>query len=126
MKPLNFSNPFDMKVQITAQLHELQDIQVFPSGFQKQVAVLIIPGDYPDYFPIEMLKEKVGSFDSIQLGQTVTVNAYLGGREYSGRYYLDLKFAGIEGVATPAPQAAPAPVQPAPAAPAASDDGLPF
>ena len=116
-----------MKVQITAQLHELQELQVFPSGFQKQVAVLIIPGDYPDYFPVEMLKDKVGSFDSIQPGQTVTVNAYLGGREYNGRYYLDLKFAGIEGVAAPAPQAAPAPVQPAPAAPAASsDDNLPF
>ena len=115
-----------MKVQITAQLHELQDIQVFPSGFQKQVAILIVPGDYPDYFPVEMLKDKVGSFDSVQRGQTVTVNAYLGGREYNGKYYLDLKFASIEGVAAPAPQAAPAPVSPAPAAPAASDDYLPF
>lgn len=116
-----------MKVTISGYLHDLGEVQTFDSGFRKQVAVICPnPGtDYPDYFPVEMLKDNVGAMDSVKAGGEVTVDCFLGGREYQGRYYLGLKFYKLtaaersEGV-----QAAPAPVQPA--APASDDKDLLF
>ena len=116
-----------MKVTVKGYLHDLQEVQTFDSGFTKQVAVICPnPGtDYPDYFPVEMLKADVGAMDHVKAGGEVTVECYLGGREYNGRYYLGLKFAKLtqfersEGV-----QAAPAPVQPA--APQSGGEDLPF
>ena len=116
-----------MKVTIKGYLHDLQEVQTFDSGFTKQVAVICPnPGtDYPDYFPIEMLKNDVGAMDHVAVNGEVSVDCYLGGREYNGRYYLSLKFARLgaheksQGV-----QAAPAPVLPAAAA--SDDENLPF
>jgi hypothetical protein len=89
-----------MKVTITGTLHEVQPAETFASGSTKQT-VIICPNagsDYPDYLPVEMWKDKIGSFDGIQPGSTVSVNAYLGGREYNGRYYISLKFAELNDV----------------------------
>lgn len=89
-----------MKVTIQGTLQEVQPVQEFASGSTKQT-VIICPNagsDYPDYLPVEMWKDKIGSFDGIQPGSTVSVNAYLGGREYNERYYISLKFAELNDV----------------------------
>jgi len=114
-----------MKVTIKGRIKQHGEPQTFPSGFQKQ-EVVITPnpeGDYPDHFPVELLKNKVGTMDSVKAGTLVEVDCYLGGREYNGRFYLSLKYAGHR--VTDTVQDA-APVQPAAPAPAASDDHLPF
>lgn len=113
-----------MKVKISGYLHDLQEVQTFDSGFRKQVAVICPDpsADYPDYFPIEMLKDNVGAMDGARVNGEVSVDCFLGGREYNGRYYLALKFYKLtafeksEGVQA-------APVQPA--APQGGED-LPF
>lgn len=113
-----------MKVTIQGTLHELQPVQIFDSGFQKQVAV-ICPNpnsDYPDFFPVEMLKDNVGMMDNVQPGGECTIECFLGGREYEGRYYLSLKFfkLGAHEAATPEPSP-----RPQAAAPASNND-MPF
>jgi len=114
-----------MKVTITGRIKQHGQLQTFDSGFQKK-EVVITPnpeGDYPDYFPIECLKDKAGIMDGIKPGTLVEVDCYLGGREYNGRFYLSLKYAGhrvTDTVQDAQPQAEPAP------APAADGDNLPF
>ena len=113
-----------MKVTIKGRIKQHGEPQTFPSGFTKQ-EVVITPnpeGDYPDHFPVELLKDMVGDMDSIKAGTLVEVQAYLGGREYNGRFYLSLKYINCK-VIDPVQDA---PVQPAAPAPAASDDNLPF
>ena len=61
--------------------------------------------------------------DGVKAGTLVEVDCYLGGREYNGRFYLSLKYAGHR--VTDTVQDA-APVQPAAPAPAADDADLPF
>jgi len=87
-----------MKVTITGTLQEVQPVQEFASGFTKQLVIIATESKYDSLIPIELVKDKVGSFDGIQPGSTVSVNAYLGGREYNGRYYISLKFADLNDV----------------------------
>jgi len=87
-----------MKVTITGTLQEVQPVQEFASGFTKQLVIIATESKYDNLIPIELVKDKVGSFDGIQPGSTVSVNAYLGGREYNGRYYISLKFADLNDV----------------------------
>lgn len=89
-----------MKVTITGTLHEVQPVETFASGSMKQTAVICdnTNSDFPEYFPVEMWKDKIGSFDGIQPGSTISVNAYLGGREYNGRYYISLRLAELNDV----------------------------
>ena len=87
-----------MKVTITGTLQEVQPIQEFASGFTKQLVIIATESKYDNLIPIELVKDKVGSFDGIQPGSTVSVNAYLGGREYNERYYISLKFADLNDV----------------------------
>lgn len=114
-----------MKVTIKGRIKQHGEPQTFPSGFQKQ-EVVVTPnpeGDYPDHFPVELLKDKVGAMDSVKAGTLVEVDCYLGGRQYNGRFYLSLKYAAHRVIDTVQDAA---PVQPAAPAPAASDDNLPF
>jgi len=87
-----------MKVTITGTLQEVQPVQEFASGFTKQLVIIATESKYDNLIPIELVKDKVGSFDGIQPGSTVSVNAYLGGREYNERYYISLKFAELNDV----------------------------
>ena len=115
-----------MKVTIKGRIKRHGEVQTFASGFQKQ-EVVISPnpeGDYPDYFPVELLKDKAEAMDAVKAGTLVEVDCYLGGREYNGRFYLSLKYAGHR--VTDPVQDAPALVQPTAPAPAADDEGLPF
>ena len=87
-----------MKVTITGTLQEVQPVQEFASGFTKQLVIIATESKYDNLIAIELVKDKVGSFDGIQPGSTVSVNAYLGGREYNERYYISLKFAELNDV----------------------------
>ena len=87
-----------MKVTITGTLHEVQPVETFASGFTKQLVIIATESKYDNLIPIELVKDKVGSFDGIQPGSTISVNAYLGGREYNGRYYISLRLAELNDV----------------------------
>ena len=115
-----------MKVTLKGRIHRHGEVQQFESGFRKQEIVITPNGSdqYPDYFPIELMKDKVGALDNEVAGTEVSVDCYLGGREYNGRFFLSLKYAGHSVIGHIPTNSAP--VQPAAPAPAASDDNLPF
>ena len=87
-----------MKVEIIGTLKEVQEVITFDSGFQKQTVILETEDKYDNLIPLQVIKDQCGTFDAIAIGTRIKVNAYLGGREWNGKHFLDLKFAELAGV----------------------------
>ena len=98
----------------------IQDLQTFPSGFSKREFVVEVEdGNYPQLINFECLKEKAKLIDALSIGDQVKVRFDIRGREYNGRYFVNLaawkiEKAGESGGA-PAPAPAPAPQDAPPA-----------
>ena len=87
-----------MKVEIIGTLKEVQEIVTFDSGFQKQTVIIETEDKYDNLIPLQLVKDKVGTLDTLQPGTRIKLAAYLGGREWNGKYFIDLKFAELLGV----------------------------
>ena len=85
-------------------------------GFKKRLVVVITPGDYPQEIGLEFTQDNVDKLDAVKVGEEVTVGYNLRGREYNGKYYVNLNGWKID--KGEAQQAAPAGAD--------DDDSLPF
>ena len=94
-----------MKIEITSTIKEIGQIEEFgANGFQKRNLVLSEPrGEYEDLFCVEFSGEKVTAPEAYQIGQKVTVSAFVNCREWSGKYFTSLSGTSIvsEQVAQP-------------------------
>lgn len=77
---------------------------------------------YPNYVLIEFSGDKIAQLDHFMPGQRVTVEAYVSGREYQGKYYNSIRGQSVTLYQTPhaaptAPQAMPGGYPPAPSYP---------
>jgi len=79
----------------------IQDLQTFPSGFQKRCFVVMTDGPYPQPIQFSCLKERVSLLDNIREGQTVSVHFNLNGREWEGKYFTDAVAWRVEINTTP-------------------------
>jgi hypothetical protein len=103
-----------MKIEIKGIVHRILDLQTFASGFQKRVLVIEEPHDkYPQFIPVEFAKDNVTKLDSLKRGQTVTIQADLGGNEYKEKFYCNVRgwkivvdSAALASVETSAPDVA--------------------
>ncbi len=107
-----------MKVEIVGTLKEVQEVITFDSGFQKQTVIIETDSKYDKLIPLQLIKDNVGAMEGIAPGTRIKVAAYLGGREWNGKYFLDLKFAELLGVDRNLNQEAAPRVETAAAAPA--------
>tara|TARA_R110000850_G_C9996151_1_gene468185 strand:+ start:15415 stop:15777 length:363 start_codon:yes stop_codon:yes gene_type:complete len=96
----------------------IEETQTFASGFSKREFVIEIPGDYPQLVKFQMLKERADVLESMAVGQMVSVNANVEGREYNGKYFVNLTAWKVV-AETPAPVKQ---EQPASAAPVSDDE----
>ncbi|MES2921970.1 MAG: DUF3127 domain-containing protein [Verrucomicrobiota bacterium] len=65
--------------------------QTFPSGFSKREFVVTTAHDkYPQDIKFDMVKDKCPLLDGFELGQDVQVSFDIRGREYNGKYFVDL------------------------------------
>lgn len=78
-------------VVVTGIVKVIEDTQTFASGFQKRVIVVETPdAKYPQFIPIEFLKDNITKLDPLCAGQQVEIKANLRGNEHKGKYYLNL------------------------------------
>ena len=87
-----------MKVEIIGTLKEVQEIMTFDSGFQKRTVVIETEDKYDNVIPVQLLKDNVTALDGVEVGTRVKLAVYLGGREWNGKYFVDLKYAELLGV----------------------------
>lgn len=79
-----------MAYAIQGRIKRKFDVEVFPSGFKKQELVVTTEEQYPQDIKLTFMKEKADMLEPFQEGEVVVVNFDLRGREYQGKYYVDL------------------------------------
>ena len=72
---------------ITGTVHHIGQTEVISEKFSKRLLVIATEDKFNNLAPIEFTKEKTGLLDGLRIGQSVSVEANIGGREYSGKYY---------------------------------------
>ena len=77
----------------TGTIIKIGDIQEFKNDFQKREVVLKIEEDsgYPQEIPIEVIKNKFGILNGINVGDKVEFDLNLRGSEYNGRRYVNIQ-----------------------------------
>jgi hypothetical protein len=79
-----------MAYEITGTIKEISETQTFASGFSKREFVITTPEKFPQDIKLECLKDKVALLDGVATGQKVNVHFDISGREYNGRYFVNL------------------------------------
>lgn len=87
-----------MAYELTGTVKEIFDEQTFSSGFKKRAFVVTSEAEkFPQDIQFECLKDKIELVDSLQKGDKVTVSFDINGREWNGKYYVNLVAWKIDG-----------------------------
>ena len=92
---------------ITGTVHHIGQTEVIRDKFSKRLLVVATEDKFNNLTPIEFAKEKTGLLDGLRIGQSVSVEANIGGREYSGKYYPRItgwKLTSGQQASAPTPQ----------------------
>ena len=85
-----------MAYSTTGKVKKIFDMQTFNSGFTKREFVVTVPDKYPQDLCFGALKDKTSMLDDVKEGEEVTVHFDIAGREYNGRYYVNLNAWKLE------------------------------
>lgn len=85
-----------MAYEITGTIKVIFDTQTFSSGFSKREFVITTQTKFPQEIKLECLKEKAAMLDNLKEGQAVKVQFDINGREYNGRYFVNLNAWRVE------------------------------
>lgn len=69
----------------------IMDTQTYESGFSKREFVITTNEQYPQEIKFELIKEKTNLLDQFDAGDEVNVQFNIRGREYQGKYYVNLQ-----------------------------------
>jgi hypothetical protein len=92
---------------ITGTVHHIGQTEVISDKFSKRLLVVATEDKFNNLAPIEFTKEKTGLLDGLRIGQSVSVEVNVGGREYSGKYYPSItgwKLTAGQQASAPTPQ----------------------
>ena len=97
-----------MAYTFTGSIKKIFPTQSFSSGFSKREVVITSAGErFPQDVKFDCLKEKEEILKGFKEGDEVTVHFDIRGREYNGRYFVDLNAWKMEAGAAPAAAGAP-------------------
>ena len=115
------------KLTISGVVKHVGETQEFgTNGFCKREFVVVTDEKYPQEIPFEVVKDRCRELDALVPGSQVEVSFNLRGREYNGKWYVNLQAWRWEVGAAPATGGAgPAGAEPEQADDAGLDD-LPF
>ncbi len=85
-----------MAYEISGTIKKIFETQTFPSGFSKREFVITTADRFPQDILLACLKDKVSLLDEVTEGQTVNVHFDISGREYNGRYFVNLNAWKLE------------------------------
>lgn len=72
---------------ITGTVHHIGQTEVISDKFSKRLLVIATEDKFNNLAPVEFTKQNIALLDGLRIGQSVSVEANVGGREYSGKYY---------------------------------------
>ncbi len=92
-----------MSFDLSGTVKEIFDEQTFASGFNKREFVVTTETDkFPQDIKFECLKDKVELVNKLKQGDKVKIHFDLNGREWQGKYFVNLVAWKIEPVSIPA------------------------
>jgi hypothetical protein len=87
--------------ELSGTVKEIFEEKTFGSGFNVREFVVTTEADkYPQDICLQCVKEKVEMVNKLKTGEKVKVSFDLRGREYQGRYFVNLNAWKIEGGAS--------------------------
>ena len=113
-------------MELIGRVKVVMDTQTFDSGFTKREFVITTREQYPQDINLECIKDRITMLDDIQVGEEVNVQFNIKGREYNGRYFVNLQAWKIDKVADTQPDLPSAEVPPDTLIPEEGEDDLPF
>ena len=86
-----------MSNEFTGELIVIEETEVISDNFQKRI-IVINDGDdkYPQVVPFEFIQDNCDQVLGFNIGDMVTVKYNIRGREYNGKYYVNLQAWRIE------------------------------
>lgn len=90
-----------MSYEIKGFLYKKFDSVRVTSDFKKQDIVIDTGGDYPQQIKIEFTQDKTELLSDLQEGEELTVSFNLRGREWNGKYFVNLHGWRIERAVAP-------------------------
>ena len=115
-----------MSYELSGVLLLKSDTQQVSDTFQKRDFVVETDGQYPKPIKLELTNDKCGLLDAYNEGAKIKVHFNLDGREWNGKYFVNLKAWKIDRVGSSethtTPNAPPNPI----AEMTPADDDLPF
>ncbi len=85
-------------MEVTGILKVKNDTQVVSAKFKKREFVLTIGDTYPQYVTFILTQDKVDILDNFKIGDELTVDFNLRGREHNGKYFNTLEAWRIQKV----------------------------
>jgi len=76
--------------ELNGSVKEIFEEQTFGSGFNKREFVVTTDDKYPQDIKFECVKEKVELVNKLKKGDRVKVSFDLRGREWQGKYFVNL------------------------------------
>ncbi len=96
--------------EASGKIKMIGEVQSFASGFTKREFVVTTANDkYPQDIKFDVVKDKCAMLDSFNTGDEVLVNFDIRGREYNGKYYVDLACWKLQSAAAGADSSSSAP-----------------
>jgi hypothetical protein len=76
---------------LTGTIKLVDEEQVFESGFNKRDIVLTVSdGNYDQDVKVSFMKERTELVANLKEGEDITVSYNIRGKEYNGKYYVEL------------------------------------
>lgn len=96
--------------EITGTVKQIMEPKTFAKGFTKREFVLLTEDQYPQTVLFECIKDKCGLLDQTTANDRVAVTFRVRGREWQGKFFVNLETVAIAKLG--AGQEEPAPVTP--------------
>lgn len=78
-------------MELKGELIKKMETQTFDSGFSKREFVLkTTNGEYSEEIKMELYKDKTTLLDKFELGSKINVSFNIRGKEYDGKYFVNL------------------------------------
>jgi len=76
--------------ELEGKVKEVFEEQTFGSGFRKKEFVVTTDEKYPQDIKFECVQDKIEQVDGLASGEMVTVKFDVRGREWNGKYFVNL------------------------------------
>ncbi len=84
-------------MQITGTIKHVFDTETISDKFKKRTVVLTTKdGEYEQHIPVEFVQDYTDKLNDVDEGQEATIHINLRGREWNGKYFVNVQGWKIE------------------------------